>query len=344
MTWRGGARLAHGLWPVVPLAAALIAYRHRGPLAAGLALLPGAHVGCVALGLGMVAVVYVARAHAYREPLRALRYSMRRRVLLAIAVVATSVHQAIPAGGASGYAFLAYALHRQGVSSGQAPLIALIDTLSYALAMATLVVGAVVYLLGWGSMAPSALRAGLLPGLAVLGLALLLYLAQRRPARLERLVLGAKQRVERLLGRGWPDAPLRSCLVEYERGKAMIASRPARFARMLAFQYAAIGADAAALYLAFLAVGAAPEPSTVFLGLVVSMAGGGVLGAPAGGGGFELIMTGFFAHHGVGEGRAFAATLLYRLLAFWLPVAAGLPLFVWLRRRRGGVRSGRARR
>ncbi|HEU4563785.1 MAG TPA: lysylphosphatidylglycerol synthase transmembrane domain-containing protein [Gemmatimonadaceae bacterium] len=344
MRWREGARLAHGLWVAVPLAAAVIAYRQRGPLAEGLALLPGAHVGGVALGLVMVAVVYVARAHAYRVPLRVLHYSVRRRVLLAIAIVATSVHQAIPAAGASGYAFLTFALHRQGVSSGQAPLIALVDTLSYALAMATLVVAAVVYLLAGESTSAGALRAGVLPALAVVGLVLLAYVAQRRPARLERLVFGAKRRVERLLGRAWSDAPFRSCLAEYERGKAMIARRPGRFARMLAFQYAAIGADGAALYLAFGAVGAAPEPSTVFVGLVVSMAGGAVLGAPAGGGGFELIMTGFFVHHGMSASRAFAGTLLYRLLAFWLPVAAGLPLFVWLRRRRGGVRRERARR
>ena len=81
----------------------------------------------------------------------------------------------------------------------------------------------------------------------------------------------------------------------------------------------------------------APKPWMVFMGLVVAMAGWAVLGAPAGGGGFELIMTGFFAHQGMSESRAFAATLLYRLVAFWLPIAGSLLALLWLRRRHRDV-------
>src|SRR5262249_53663748 len=158
-------------------------------------------------------------------------------------------------------------------------------------------------------------------------------------ARLERIVIGTKRRLERLLGRHWSDAPLRKFLAEYDRGKTMIARRPGGFVQMLALQYVAVGADAAALYLAFLALGVPPPPWTVFMGLVVAMAGGAVLGAPAGGGGFELIMTGFFARHGVSESRAFAATVLYRLLAFWLPVAGSLVVLLWVRRRGRDVRK-----
>lgn len=327
------------LWAVVPLAAGVVAYRHRGPLTEGLALLPAAHVGWLALGVVMIAVIYLARANAYRVPLRVLDYTVRPRFLFAIALVATSVHQVIPAAGASGYAFLTFALHRQGVSSGQASLIALVDTLSYAVAMATVVGGSLVYLFTWDGMSALVLRVGVLPAITIVALALLVYVAQRRRARLERLVIGAKHRLERVLGRRWPDAPLRTFLAEYDRGKTMIARRPGRFVQMLAFQYVAVGADAAALYLAFLALGVAPAPWTVFMGLVVAMAAAAVLGAPAGGGGFELVMTGFFAHQGVSESQAFAATLLYRLLAFWLPVAGSLLVLLWVRRRRRDVRG-----
>jgi uncharacterized membrane protein YbhN (UPF0104 family) len=41
----------------------------------------------------------------------------------------------------------------------------------------------------------------------------------------------------------------------------------------------------------------------------------------------------------VGESRAFAATRLYRLLAFWLPVAGSLIVLLWVRRRHRDVRK-----
>jgi uncharacterized protein (TIRG00374 family) len=336
---RRSLRLARALWLAIPLVAGVVAYRHRLPLLEGLALLPQARVGWLALGAAMVGVIYLARANVYRVPLRVLDYSVRPRFLFAIAVVATTVHQLIPTAGASGYAFLTFALHRQGVSSGQASLVALIDTLSYAVAMATLVGGSLVYLLGWAQVPTPVLRAGVLPALAIVALAVFVYVAQRRRDRLERLVMGGKHRLERLRGRRWADAPVRTFLAEYHRGKAVIVHRPGRFLQMLVLQYVAVGADAAALYLAFLALGMPPKPWTVFMGLVVAMTGGAVLGAPAGGGGFELIMTGFFAHQGVGESRAFAATLLYRLLAFWLPVAVSLIVLLWVRRRHRDVRK-----
>lgn len=336
---RRSLRFAHVLWLAIPLVAGLVAYRHRRPLLEGLALLPQARGGWLALGAVMVEIVYLARAHVYRVPLRVLDYTVRARFLFAIAMVATTVHQLIPTAGASGYAFLTFALHRQGVASGQASLVALIDTVSYAVAMATLVGGSLLYLLAWAHVPTPVLRAGILPALGIVALAVFVYVAQRRRDRLERLVIGGKHRLERLLGRHWADAPVRTFLGEYDRGKAVIAHRPGRFFQMLVFQYVAVGADAAALYLAFLALGTAPKPGTVFLGLVVAMTGGAVLGAPAGGGGFELIMTGFFAHQGVGESRAFAATLLYRVLAFWLPVAGSLIVLLWVRRRHRDVRK-----
>lgn len=340
MTTRHSPRLARVCWAVILLAAGVVAYRHREPLSEGLALLPAARVGWLVLGAVMIGVVYLARANVYRVPLHVLDHTVRPRFLFATAVVATAEHQLVPTAGASGYAFLAFALHRQGVSSGQASLVALIDTFSYAVAMATLVGGSLIYLLAWDGMPPPVLRFGILPALAVVALAVLVYVAQRRRDRLDRLVVGAKHRLERLLRRRWADAPLRTFLAEYDRGKTVIASRPGRFAQMPACQYIAVGADAAALYLAFLSLGMAPKPPVVFMGLVVAMAGGAGLGAPAGGGGFELIMAGFFAHRGVSESHAFAVTLLYRLIAFWLPVAGSLLALLWLRRRHHDIRRG----
>ncbi len=179
---RRSLRFAHVLWLAIPLVAGLVAYRHRRPLLEGLALLPQARGGWLALGAVMVGIVYLARAHVYRVPLRVLDYTVRARFLFAIAMVATTVHQLIPTAGASGYAFLTFALHRQGVASGQASLVALIDTVSYAVAMATLVGGSLLYLLAWVHVPTPVLRAGILPALGIVALAVFVYVAQRTPA------------------------------------------------------------------------------------------------------------------------------------------------------------------
>jgi glycosyltransferase 2 family protein len=110
---------------------------------------------------------------------------------------------------------------------------------------------------------------------------------------------------------------------------------------MLALQFLAIGGDALALYLCFVAIGVLPSPWTVLMGFVVAMSGAAVIGAPGGGGGFETIMSAFFATHGLRADQAIAAAVLYRLVAFWLPVAITPVVLFRLRRRRREIRAAK---
>ncbi len=341
---RGASRLAVALWAAVPAAVAVTAWRYRDTLGDAVGLIGEARWPWLGLAALAIAGVYAARAAAYRIPLTLLGYTIAPRLLWMTALGATALHQLIPTGGASGYAFLTYALHRRGVSGGQAPLIALIDTLSYSIAVGTLVLGSLLFLGVSDTEYPWRLVTSLLPATAVAALGVVAWRLQRDRARFVSLALRLKDRLARLLGQRWPDGPVRRFFDQYYEGKAVVAAHPRAFLEMVGLQYLTVAFDATALYLSFVALGSAPPPHVVFMGLVVAMAGMAVVAVPAGGGSFEVIMSAFFATHGLTWGEAIAATILYRVVAFWLPVLATLPALLELRRRVRDVHRRRAAR
>lgn len=331
-------------WLVGPGAVAVVVYANRDTLATALRLARDAALWWLVPALAAIGGLYLCRAAVYRIPLTLLGYSFTRRFLWTTALIATSVHQLFPTGGASGYAFLTFALHRKGVSGGQASLIALIDTLSYAIALATLVIASLLYLAATGGPPAWRLPVTFGPGLVVLALAAYLYALQGDQRRFTGLAGRLADRVAALLGRRWSGAPVRRFLDEYYAGKAAMRRRPSAFYRMLGLQYLAVGCDATALYLAFLALGRSPRLTVVLMGFVVSMAALAVVGLPGGGGTFEVVMSLFFARHGLPPAAAVAAVILYRVVSFWIPVLGSLAALLVLRQRRSRQRRRPASR
>jgi uncharacterized protein (TIRG00374 family) len=81
--------------------------------------------------------------------------------------------------------------------------------------------------------------------------------------------------------------------------------------------------DYAALVAALVAVGAHVRPSLVLLAYVVAMVLGMVPLTPGGLGFVETGLTGALVLAGVAADAAVLATLLYRLVSFWMPIPAG---------------------
>ena len=342
---RRARRLSWAMWLAVPAAVAVVAYRHRHDLVRAGELIARAHPLLLVGALGAIALLYACRGTVYGIPLRLLGFRPGRIFLWSAALGATTVHQLIPTGGASGYAFLTWAMHQRGVPAGQASLVAIIDTLSYAVAAGTLVVATLGYLFVGGKLGVAGFGGLVAMGLPLVALAAWLYVLQRDQRRFTARVVRLKDALARLLGRrAWPDKPVTDVLEDYYRGKTVIGRRPLAFAKMIALQYVAVGCDATALYLAFRALDLAPPFWVVVMGFVVAMSGIAFLGVPGGGGGFELIMSAFFAAHGLTPADAIAATLLYRAAAFWAPVVATLVLLLRLRRRHKDIRGGTTRR
>lgn len=323
---------------MVPTAVGGLAYVHRDALVNAARLVAQVEIRWLLPAVVAIGGVYLCRAAVYRVPLAVLGFTFTRRFLLQTALVSTSLHQLLPTAGASGYAFITYALHQRGVATGQASLIALIDTLSYAVAVATLVVGALAYLAVAGLLDVPGMAGAFAPGIVLVVLAAGLWGLQRDQERFVSLVLRLQRRLGSLVGARWSQEPLRKFLAEYYEGKRLIRARPAAFVRMVVFQYLSTCCDAAAVYVAFLSLGLRPEIWVAFMGFVLAMAGLAVLSAPGGGGTFEAIMAAFFTQHGFEPAQGIAVAVIYRVVAFWLPVLASAVVLLRLRERRKEIR------
>jgi uncharacterized protein (TIRG00374 family) len=99
--------------------------------------------------------------------------------------------------------------------------------------------------------------------------------------------------------------------------------------------------DYFALLCALRAVGASPSPSLVILAYTTSKLLALVPLTPGGLGFVEAGLVGTLALAGVAAQDALTATLLYRLVAYWLPIPAGGVAYALFRRRYGGLRSSR---
>jgi uncharacterized protein (TIRG00374 family) len=96
---------------------------------------------------------------------------------------------------------------------------------------------------------------------------------------------------------------------------------------------ASTGFDYLALLCALRAVGAAPHPSLVVLAYAAAQLLSLVPFTPGGLGFVEAELVGALVLAGVSGPDALAATLLYRLVSYWLPIPAGGVAYVLFRRR-----------
>jgi uncharacterized protein (TIRG00374 family) len=96
--------------------------------------------------------------------------------------------------------------------------------------------------------------------------------------------------------------------------------------------------DLSALLVALAAVGAQPRASVVLLAYVVAAFLGMIPITPGGLGFVEAGLVGTLGLAGIGAGEAVLATLVYRLVSYWLPMPAGAVAYVLSARRYGRSR------
>jgi uncharacterized protein (TIRG00374 family) len=94
-----------------------------------------------------------------------------------------------------------------------------------------------------------------------------------------------------------------------------------------------LGCDYACLLAALRATGSAPRPSLVLLAYAATGIIALVPITPGGLGIVEASLSGLLVLAGVPGGKAFVATLVYRLASYWLPLLAGLAAYLLFRRR-----------
>jgi uncharacterized protein (TIRG00374 family) len=267
------------------------------------------------------------------------RIALHTRSWFAVATAQLSgnaVGRILPGGGATATAFSTSMLHKAGVDTGEAATAFTASTglqLATTLALPVLALPAIV----GGAQVSHSLAVAAYLGLAVLALLVAtasvafstdrpLELAGRTiqwllnaTVRRRRRVTGVAQ--ELVADRNF----IRTTLGERWKGAILAAAGNTGF-------------DYLALLCALRAVGAAPMPSLVLLAYTAAELLALIPLTPGGLGFVEAGLVGTLSLAGVSGKDALAATLLYRLVSYWLPLPAGAGAYLLFRRRydRGG--------
>jgi hypothetical protein len=265
------------------------------------------------------------------------RIALRTRDWFAVAcsqLAGNAVGRIVPGGGATATAFSVSMLRRAGVDSGEAAAglsASAILQIATTLALPLLAVPAIV---GGAPIAHGLATAAYL-GFGVVVLLLLVggsAFATETPLRFAgnttQRVLNATVRRRR---------PITGLADELISDRDYVRDTLGDNWRMaLPAAAASAGLDYLALLCALRAVGANPRPSLVLLAYAASELLGLIPLTPGGLGFVEAGLTGTLTLAGVPGSDALTATLLYRLLAYWLPLPAGGVAY-WLFRRRYGT-------
>lgn len=246
-------------------------------------------------------------------------------------VAANAVSRVIPGGLAVGGAVQFHMLSRGGCDPGAAgSALTAISLLTTGAVFSLPVVVLPAFL--FGQPAPAGLGeaalvgAGLFGALAALGLAL---------ARSDRLVRFLGRLIGRamMLMRHKPPGDLPDLLVD--RRNQVLTALGARWPAAVMTSAGKWGLDYLALLAALAGAHQHPRPSLVLLAYTAASVLAMIPITPGGLGFVEAGLTGTLTLAGVPATAAALATLAYRLVSFWLPLAAGPPAWFAFRRRYG---------
>jgi uncharacterized protein (TIRG00374 family) len=235
-----------------------------------------------------------------------------------------------PGGGATGTALQANMLADAGFDVAHAATALTVQSVLSTAAIVALPLFALPFIVA-GTQVPSGLLQAFWIGIPVfllmVGIAIALFVADGPLRAIGRAVTWVRCKMRR----GTGDDPLADRLVEgrdrirREVGPHWELALGASIARWL-FEYAV-------LLLTLCGLSANPDPALVLLAFVVASVLGLIPFTPGGLGFVEAGLAATLAVAGISTGDALVATLVYRLLTFWLPIPLGA-VAAWRFRRR----------
>ncbi len=259
----------------------------------------------LAAAVALQAATYLAQGEVWRAVARAGGRRLRVTRAYDLSLAKLFVDQAVPSAGFSGTAFAARALRRGGLARPAAAACVAINQSTYFAAYAIA--------LAAGALAAArrtrllALAAAVFLAIAA-GVALLFRRSSRRPPR----GLLAKTRVVRRVFEALAGADPR-----------LLRSLPL-FLKCAGLQLIVIALDAASMWILLRALGTRARPEAVFASFMLANAARSVSFVPGGLGPFEASSVWALERLAkTGLAAALSATLLFRLLSFWLPMLPG---------------------
>jgi uncharacterized protein (TIRG00374 family) len=285
-------------------------------------LMRGASPGWLALAALAIVAGFVCAGQIYGRVLAILGYRAPQPWLIAAALVSILISQAIPAGTVGSYTFLTASLRRRGVPATSVALLASLELCTWMGGMLVMFSFGILYkLLAFGEGLTATIAFPAMAALTVVGG---FSFAVTRPAvTLHRWGWQLVRPVGRLLRRSWSEAHIRTIVEEIDQNRRLVAERPAQMLGLLVLQVLVFLLHSSALLLLLYAMGATARPFVVVsaygLALIVST----FTALPGGGGTVEAALALALTAEGVPPEAALGATILFRLLSFWLLLPLG---------------------
>jgi uncharacterized protein (TIRG00374 family) len=266
-------------------------------------------------------VVVVLWSRVYAASAAAVDDGVGLRTALSVSMPAFTLSHTLPGGGWAGNALAVQRLTASGMSGPAATgAVALAATISLTTIAALGAAGIVTAFLA-GDLPPVAVVVALPALLALLGIVTIVIAVLRSPRTGDRVI----ERIGRLHDRlgdqvdDWRDS-LRDVTED--------PPSPRQLTIVAAWATLKWSADIASLALVFIALGTTPRVSALLVGFGVTQLATAIPITPGGVGFVEGGMVGAFATLGYGTSLATSVVVVYRVLATWLPVLAGVPVLL----------------
>jgi glycosyltransferase 2 family protein len=301
------------IFPVLLVGALVVAVLHFGDLKKFAELLRRAQPAWLAVALALQVATYVLLSAQWWLALKYGGSPRPMKELLPLTITKLFADQVVPTAGMSGNVLLVDRLCAKKVPRENAVAATILAIIAYYISYAVCAVGAVALLWIHGKLSL------LLLGLAVL----LLAVAAAIPAA----ALWLSDKGQRALPRWLRERESVRQLVELVGEVPNDLVRDKRLiAQMALLNLGVFLADVATLMACLLAVGEQARFGASFVAFAMASIVVTLGPVPLGLGSFEATSVGMLRLMGVGFEAAFAATLLYRGFALWLPLALGMIL------------------
>jgi uncharacterized protein (TIRG00374 family) len=311
-----GVRIFRWLFGLALIGAVVLVARHYAEAEEFLQLARNAAPSWFALGCAFQLCTYLCDASSWRTVLRRSGQPRALSTYLGLGVAKLFVDQAVPSGGMAGTFIVVRGLERRGIPRPVAMAAVVVDLYAFYAAYAVSVLLALAVLdavVGVGTVVLLTAGAFVLVASTVVGL--LTALTTRLGRNLPRWILKLK--------------PVAALIDAISAAEPTLVRRVDLLARAFGFQLLIFLLDAATVWAMLRAVGQGPLAGPVFSAYIVSQLARTLGILPGGIGTFEAASVAMLHLVRVPVGAALAATLLFRGLSFWLPLAPGL----WLARR-----------
>lgn len=310
---------------VVALAIALLAYRHQHDIIDAVRLLRIAQPKSLAAAVGFQCLYYFFAALTVNQCMLMVDFRLPFAQTLKSTFLLIFVNRIVPGPAATGPAAVYVTLGRRGLDRTRAAFVGpLFYAADYAAFFVLLLVGVLAAVLRRQDVRSAEAAIPILGvALVVAGLAVMVW---RCPDRLERSLVKWRVSFNRLLPqrlRASEEVPARIANAIRDM-RERLRRHPGIGVALAAAALAMLVCDVLTMAKCFSAFGYAPSVGTAVLGFCLATVGAIVSFLPGGLGTFEMAMVLGFV--GVGSPRpvAVAATLVYRVIATWLPAVPGL--------------------